>query len=422
MRFRNATGPRRRSLRAFVTVTLACALAAACSGDGSNGDAADDPVGDDPASDGPLYVISASVSTGSDRAAFGILVDSLDAGADADIGNSIEISNAGLFAGPPQSEVMYEIDGATPQLTEFRLGSDGSFERGRTVSFLDFSVTTMRANGGNFIFFSETKAYVIDTFTQTIIQWDPSEMAITGTIDLSEIGLPGEVGLVGDLPLQRGDELVISIHYLGLGSDGRTGFGPESALLFLDPATDTVSRVVTIENCGTVGNMFLDDQGDLYAASEFDGITTRLAGDRGGPECVFRVPAGTYDVEDYTLLTDRADGMFAGSMFQSEDTTVYFRVLDTSLLPDDALTTGEISGAQAWFWGSLNLADDEPIRILTDLGANAGSTRGYQIDGATWITESDEGFSGTTLIDISGGGFRRGVSVPGVVRNVFRVR
>ncbi|MEM9731401.1 MAG: hypothetical protein AAF997_22700 [Myxococcota bacterium] len=422
MRLRNATDPRSRSLRAFVTATLACALAAACSGDGSNGDAADDPVGDDPASDGPLYVISASVSTGSELAAFGILVDSLDASAEADLGTSIEISNGGLFAGPPRGEVMYEIDGATPQLTEFRLGSDGSFERGRTVSFLDFSVTTMRAIGGNFIFFSDTKAYAIDTFTQTIIQWNPSEMVITGTIDLSEIGLPGEAALVGDLPLQRGEELVIAIHYLGLGSDGRTGFAPESALVFLDPATDSVREVVTLEDCGTVGSMFLDDRGDLYAASEFAGITTRLVGDRGGPECFVRVPAGTYDVEDYTLLTDRTNGMFAGSMFQSEDTVAYFRVLDTSLLPDDALTTGEISGAEAWFWGLLDLADDEPIRILADLGANAGSTRGYDIDGVTWITESDEGFSSATLIDISNGGFRRGVSVPGAVRNVFRVR
>ncbi|MEM7135775.1 MAG: hypothetical protein AAF500_04305 [Myxococcota bacterium] len=417
MRFRKVARRRSGLSPTFALATLGCMLAAACVDSGS-----DEVTGGAPVDDGPLYVMSVGVNTGTERAAFGVLVDSLDAGAEADLGTAIEISNGGLFVGPERGEVAYEIDGAAPQLTEFRFEADGSVERGRTVSFLDFSVTTMRASGGNFVFFSDTKAYVIDTFTQTIIQWDPSAMTITGTIDLSGIARPGEVALAGDRPLRRGDELVIAIHYLGLGADGKTGFAPESMLVFLDPTTDAVQELVAIENCGGISDMFLDDQGDLYAASDFAGITTRLVGDRGGPECIVRVPAGTYDVADFTLLTDRTNGFFAGSMFQSEGTTAYFRVLDTSLLPEDALTTSEVSGARAWFWGSLDLASDEPIQVLRDLGSNAGATRGYRIDGETWVTESEEGFTGTTLVDVSGGGFRRGILAPGFVSNVFRVR
>ena len=407
-----------RRLWVIAIAAFGCSLWAACGDGGSGETGAGGGTGG-----GPLYVISARVSAGSDlAAAFAVIVDSLEAGTEADLSTSIEIPNAGLVVGPSGGEVMYAIDGSNPELTEFRLTSDDTFERGETLSLLNVSFTTVRAAAGNFIFFSDTKAYVVDTFSQTIIIWDPSTMVITGTIDLSAIGIPGEAALIGNQPLERGEELVIAIEYLGLGMDGQLGFAPQSKLVFLDPSTDAVNEVVTIENCGSVGSTFLDDQGDLYAASDFSGITTRLVGDRGGPECVVRVPAGTYDVENYSLLTDRTDGMFAGSMYRSRGTLAYFRVLDMSLLPDEAVTTGEISGARAWFWGELDVAADGPMRLLADIPANAAPSRGYAVDGETWITESDEGFSGTTLINISGNDFRRGIFVPTSILNVFRLR
>ena len=132
--------------------------------------------------------------------------------------------------------------------------------------------------------------------------------------------------------------------------------------------------------------------------------------------------AGTYDVEDYTLLADRTGGMFAGSMYRSRDTLAYFRVLDLSLLPDEAATTGEISSARAWFWGELDVAADEPMRLLVDIPANAAPSSGYTVDGEDWITERAAGFSGTTLINISEDNFRRGLFVPASILNVFRIR
>ena len=61
-------------------------------------------------------------------AAFAVVVDSLEAETEADLGTSIEIPNAGLVVGPSGGEVMYAIDGSTPELTEFRLTSDDTFE------------------------------------------------------------------------------------------------------------------------------------------------------------------------------------------------------------------------------------------------------------------------------------------------------
>ena len=406
-----------RCLGVSAMALFGCSLWAACSDGGSGETGAGGGT-----SEGRLYVISARLTTGPEAGAFAIVVDSLDAGTEADFSTSIEIPNGGLVVGPPGGEVMYAVDGAAPRLTEFRLTPDGTFERGETLSLQNVSFTTTRAAAGNFIFFSDTKAYVVDTFTQTIIIWDPSMMVITGTIDLSAIGIPGEAALIGNQPLERGEELVFAIEYLGLGMDGQLGFAPESKLVFMDPSTDTINEVVAIEDCGSVGSTFLDDQGDLFAASDFSGITTRLVGDRGGPECVVRVPAGTYDVEDYTLLTDRTGGMFAGSMYRSRDTLTYFRVLDLSLLPDEAATTGEISSARAWFWGELDVAADEPMRLLVDIPANAAPSTGYTVDGEDWITETDAGFSGTTLINISGNNFRRGLFVPASILNVFRLR
>lgn len=378
--------------------------------------------GGDGNGDEPLYVMTVGTSTGASFASFALIIDSLEAGTEADFASAIELPNGGLAIGPPRGEVLYVLDGTTPVLTEFRLSSDGSFERGRRVSLAGLSVTTQRAAAGNFFFFSETKAYIFDTFTQIIIIWDPSTMTITGTVDLSPIGIQGEVALVGDQPLMRGDELVIALHYLGIGGQGRTGFGPESKLVFIDPATDTVNQVVSIPNCGTLGSTFLDERGDLYAASEFLGITTRVVGDRGGPECFVRVPAGTYDIEDYTLLTERTNGMAAGSLFQIRGTRVYVRVFDASLLPEFAPTPSDVSGATAWFWGELDLAAEQSVQLRADIPAGAAPTTGYTVDGETWITENAGGFSGSTLINIAEGDFRRGIFVPAVITNVFRLR
>ncbi|MEM7138006.1 MAG: hypothetical protein AAF500_15605 [Myxococcota bacterium] len=380
----------------------------------------DDGVG--PSNDGPLYVLSARITTGSELASFALIVDSLEEGTAVDFGTSIEIANGGIVVGPPGQGVMYAVDGATPELTEFRLQPDGSFAMGETLSFLNFSVTTERVARGNFIFLSDTKVYSIDTFAQLIIIWDPSVMAITGTIDLSEIGIPGEVALVGDGEVIRDGEVVIAIDYLGLGQNGQTGFASESVLLFLDPNTDTITRVLTIENCGSVGSLFLDDRGDIYGASSFAGITTRVVGDRGGPECVFRIPRGTYDVVDQALLSERTGDLIAGSMFRSRDTLAYFRVLDLSLLPSDTATAGEVSAARAWTWGLLDLAQNEPIRLVPELGVNGAVVFGFEIDGETWVAESEEGFTGATLVNVSGQSARRGVFVNALIRNAFRLR
>lgn len=367
-------------------------------------------------------MLSARVSTGSELASSAVIVDSLDAGTEADFQTSIEIPNGGIAVGPPAKQVLYAVDGSVPELTEFRLQPDGSFEEGETLSFVNFSLTTQRVAPANFIFVSDTKAYSIDTLSELIIIWDPAEMAITGTIDLSAIGIPGEVPLVGDREVERDGELVIPIEYLGLGEDGQTGFAPESVLVFVDPATDTVDRVVRIEECGSVGSLFLNAQGDIYGASSFVGITTRVVGDRGGPECVFRIPAGTYDVEDRTLITERTGGLFAGSMFRSRDTLTYFRVLDESLLPERTATAGEVSSARAWVWGLLDVATDEPIQLISELGINGAVTAGFEIDGETWITESEEGFAGASLINISEESPRRGIFVNALIRNAFRLR
>ena len=73
-------------------VALGCALGSACGGT----DSAPTGEGGSASDEGPLYVLSARVSAGSELASSAVIVDSLDAGTEADFQTSIEISNGGI--------------------------------------------------------------------------------------------------------------------------------------------------------------------------------------------------------------------------------------------------------------------------------------------------------------------------------------
>ena len=131
----------------FPLLILVCIAACGCSGSESGGG------GNRPTpTEGALYVLSTRVTTGAELATFAVVVDSLESGTEVDFGSAIEVPNGGVAVGPALGEVLYAVDGATPQLTEFRLQDDGSFDRGETLSLRNVSLTTQRVAAGNFVF------------------------------------------------------------------------------------------------------------------------------------------------------------------------------------------------------------------------------------------------------------------------------
>ncbi|MEM7136690.1 MAG: hypothetical protein AAF500_08940 [Myxococcota bacterium] len=369
------------------------------------------PLGDE------VYAVSVRIP-GTPIAAFVSLVDSLDADRRIDLTDTIEIPNGGVAVGPERGGSIFLIDGATPQLEKIDVGPDGTLERRGILSTQRFSLASNGVAPGNVVFLSETKAFIIDSLAFLIIVWNPETLEITNTIDFREAQVPNVLGVVGNATVQRGNELVFALSQLA----GVT-FAPDSALVFVDLTTDTVTRVVDIPDCAAVSDLLLAGDGSLYAASDVASVFNRLSGRNDDTtECIVRIPPGSYEVEDYTLFSERTGGRLAGTMLQLSDTRAYARILDESLLPTDIFDIPDVNGAAAWTWGIVDVSGGSPFELLDELPLKAGSTNPFLIDGAYWATESGDALDTTNIVNLGSELPSQGLSSTGIIINVFRVR
>lgn len=367
--------------------------------------------------DSSVFAVSVRIP-GTPVAGFVGLVDSLEAGQTLDLDEAIEIPNGGVAVGPEGGGSIFLVDGATPRLERIDVLPDGTLERQGVISTQRFSVTSAGVAAGNLLFVSETKALVIDTLAFLIIVWNPETLEIANTIDFREAQVPGTLSVIGNTSVRRGNELVFA---LSLIADST--FKPDSALVFVDLETDTINQVVEIPDCSAVSDLLIASDGSLYAASDVASVFNRLAGrNNDTTECFVRVPPGTYDLEDYTLFSDRTGGLLAGTMLQLSDTRAYVRVLDESRLPTNILDIPDVNGASAWSWGIIDLSGGAPFQSLSELGLKSGSTNPFTIDGAFWATESANGLETSNLVNLSGETPTPGLTSTGIILNAFRVR
>ncbi len=364
-----------------------------------------------------LYAVSIRIP-GTPIEAAAVLLEGLDADVVPDLPTALDVPNAGSAVGTNGEGRIYVADGATPQLTEFELGENGSLKQGRTLSLQAFVASASGVAAGNFVFSSPTKAFVIDTLGRTIVTWNPATMEITNTVDIGQIAVSGQIPVIAGRPVARDGEVVVALAYIELPS----AFAPDSKLMFIDPASETVTQLVTVSDCAGVSDILVDENGDLYIASDVAAVFNRLSGLSSGTECVGRVPAGSYAVEDRTPFGQFTEGADGGSLMQQQGTHAYTRILDESLLPSDPGDISDYNGTAAWRWGRLDTSGKEPFELIGDLPPQSGSSRSFMIDGAIWATESTPMLERTALYDMSTESLQPGVSVPGIVMNAFRVR
>ncbi|MEM6291687.1 MAG: hypothetical protein AAGA54_10495 [Myxococcota bacterium] len=343
--------------------------------------------------------------------------ETLDDQTSLDLANGLEIPNNGIAVAPDgPGGVVYASDGATPRLTEFLIGDEGSVEQGRTVSFEGSIASANGVAAGNFVFVGDTKAYVVDTIEFNAVIFDPSEMLITGTIDLGELAEPGTFGIIGTRPVRRGSEMVISFSYLSIA----TGFSPTSRIVFVDTDTDEVTEVLEVPDCSALTEMHVAENGDLYVASDTANVNNRLDERGGGRECLLRVPSGSYEASDVWTYPELTGGWDGGGLIGLSDTTAFVRVIDPELIPDPL--TVPAAQLDAWYWAKLDLAEPGSVEIFDDRDPRGPSTQNLLIAGRRYATEINGDFSESRLVDFSSGEPVLGLTTVGIIVNAFQVR
>ncbi|MEM9073363.1 MAG: hypothetical protein AAGE52_32965, partial [Myxococcota bacterium] len=401
-------------------------FAVACSG--SNADRTD--AGDADAALGEpverFAVVVAVRGTGVDSTSV-VLVDDLGADTAIDLSESLVVPSLGsAFGSPFERDVLFAWSGDAPRLTRFRVRRDGSFVEEAELA-LDGRVLTPPRGVAvtDFMVVARDKAYLLDSASGAIIQWNPETMVMEARLDVpGDIEIPGpRLGPVtGDDQLLTDDELVFTVGFTNSREDN---ISSTSFVVFVDIANDEVRRVLTPDECGYLRHGRTTATGDFLFSTGVRSTAYEVssAGRIGGPSCILRVAGDTFNAEVLAppgaLTEDRAAGSF---IFVSDD-SAFVRVLDETALPGEptSLTRLELNNGQYWRWGFVRDFASGEFEVVAGSELRAGFAPSWEVAGRRYAVEYETDFIGSRILELQpSGALRPGLRTVHTVRNIFR--
>lgn len=149
---------------------------------------------------------------------------------------------------------VWERDPAT--MTQFTVTKDLALEKGPTLSFLNYGL----GGGGLPVFITKNRAYVLSAALDIIVVYDPTEMEITETIDVTVPERPGLEPYALD-GVVFGDSVVWLLDAQNLEAQ-KTHLGVTA--LVASASSNEPPRIVEDDRCVGSDGLHLDDKGDLY--------------------------------------------------------------------------------------------------------------------------------------------------------------
>lgn len=371
---------------------------------------------------GPLFAVSTQVFSPDGETTFITLVPSLNEG-EVDLTDAIEIPGRGLVTGPENQDVLFVVDGESPEITRFELTPDAQFQAKETVSFAGVGISSLLAFPGQFQFFSDTKAYFLDNENAQIVVWNPSDMTITKTVSLLDgLDIPNAVLTFEIEPTRRGNELIAAVAYfIGDGNE----ILPETRVVFINTENEEF-EVVSFQGCGDIQNSVTAANGDIYLSTEGFGVAVhRVLGEAAAPApCLLRIPAGTRTLEN--ALPGSLNDLFGaptGSIVQGNEGSAFVLSLDESLVTPESLQDPlTLRGNPFWRFQEIDLDTLTPGDFVDEIPPGTASTLTFQSDGRNFLLQIAADFSATTLVEMNADSFELGLSMPGVPFGIIRVR
>ncbi|NPC84786.1 MxcI, partial [Pyxidicoccus fallax] len=367
----------------------------------------------------PQFLIHSAVESNGTRMNYFTLVDSLDQAKQLDYANSLELpGRPRLYAA--QGIGFFAIgQGEAPTITRYEL-QEGKLVAGGSVSFQAEGVRALGAQA--VLFISPTKAYYKDDAQAQVIVWNPTEMVITKTIPLpATLVKPGYITSLSQWASREGEA------YFALGWTTRTydQVLPGTVLVRFDTATDEVT-VVNDDRCrdlfktARLGNALYFFSGVINGL----GHTAYSAQNGGQQDCILRISPGqrAFD-EGYvgTISTALGAGKVGTIVSVTGDGRALVQAADTSITPSAPGTTYSEWYSKGWSWWSVPL---ETLSGATRVPGEPGPYSGFAVsDGSSFfISQGTTNYSVSTLMEMSSGTPKAGVSFPGFVLDVARIR
>lgn len=377
------------------------------------------PTVDGGASMAPQFVIHSAVQTGDGRTNYFTVVDSLAAPQALDYANSLEVPGRARLYAEPGVGFFAIGDGEDVSVTRYELGDDGSFVAGDRLSFQAQGVRAMSPQA--VLFLSATKAYYKDDDQAQIIVWNPAEMVVESVIELPADLIRAD--RVTDLSswASRPGEAYFAVSWTTEEFDR---VDPGTALVRIDTATDAIT-VEHDDRCRGLNKTAVSGDALYFFSDVINGFGYAVYGDDGGqPDCALRVLPGatTFDAAYLGSMAPALGDDEIGTIVSvTEDGVAWAQVVDTTMVPTTPGTPYGEWYETGWRWVRLDLATlADPVRVSSTPGAYSGFT---MVSGSSFfVSEAEADYSESTLVDLSGETPAPGVSFPGFVLDVARVR
>jgi hypothetical protein len=318
-----------------------------------------------------VYALTTQVFGETENQSYVLLTKTIDSKTSLSLDHAVvEIAGRALGTGPEGSGALFVAGDLGPTITRYDLNEAGNdLSGGNTVSFLGKGIKSFGEYGGQFQYASAEKAYWFDGPTAQIVVWNPSTMKVTGSVSLASLARAEETLSFTAAPIWKGDKLYTFAAW-------RKGLAitPQLAVVVLDTRKDTAT-IVEDTRCGYVRDGVLEDDGQLYVATEAFGSAAEYLNVANPKPCLLRFDTtkNEFDATFKVELASLFDGQSAGTLVVGPGNQAFLRVLDESAIPADVTNPRVLASAAAWGWAKLTPGDEPKVEVLEDAQLGGGS-------------------------------------------------
>lgn len=369
----------------------------------------------------PLYAIITQTGVNPDYTSYVGVTDSLDRPETLELGDAAEVVGRAFGAGIPGSGKVFVGGNASGKITRYDLEGERLME-GPSVSFDGVGTTSIGEYAAQVQIISDTRAYYFDGRVPQVVVWNPDEMVIDDTVSLAALAEPDTVlSFTSTAPARTGDLLIMPAGWR-VGTDTIPDF---AGVVVVDTTTDAVTVVRHDGRCGYVRDAVVGADGLVYIATEaFGSAAWRLNTERASEPCLLRFDPNTksFDADYDVKLSSLVEGGVAGSLAASASGTAYVRVLDPTFSVPVDMVPRALASAPAWSWYEMELGDTPRATRVADAPAFMGSILLLDAGDRRLIPRFDAQAATTTFIDLGEGFAEPGLTVPGNVFSLVRLR
>ncbi|MBV1862290.1 MAG: hypothetical protein KUG77_27975 [Nannocystaceae bacterium] len=364
------------------------------------------------------YLVFSRIQSPAERTMYASVVPSLDHGT-VDLGQALEFS--GFSRVRPFGGKLYAFDGETGAITRYVVADDGAMSvdllgdgANATVSFAGLGVTFF-LNSNRFI--DESRALYFDVGLDVVVEWNPTEMTITGTY---ELGTAREGFDAANGSISVVDNHVIMPLYW---SSGFAGIGElVVAAVTLDLNDPSSIQVIEDDRCAGSSSSFVHDGAIFVLGDNFDGLGVTVSEDPLPSPCLLRWTPGasSFDADYEMNVAERVGSeVLAGAVALGDGT--FMTQVYTSDVDPTTLGPFEILDSDSWERALVSLEGDE-VTMLDTGGPTVVSSRGWVIDGAYTFPRTDQAAGEASLLVLDGTTASPTLDVAGEIFHAQRIR